>query len=224
LRVLAFVTLILGARSATAAGPLVRADATPRPNGLPSERVLTVDHEALVALRARTTATLDDLPLGGDGPATLELTRIRAFDEHTRFEEVTDTGVRNIPLPDETYFSGTVRGAARSRVLLIATNDGVRGFVVRDGATYPFGRDGLGTHRVYALRDVDPATHPGPSEFCGNDLHPDAMLNVPVPRSLPTPSAMVGPNTVLEVQVAVDTDTELRNKFADANAATSYLT
>src|SRR5436190_13260560 len=91
LRLLAFVTLILGARSATAAGPLVRVDATPRPNGLPSERVLTVDHDALVALRARTTATLDDFPLGGDGPATLELTRIRPFDEHTRFEEVTDT-------------------------------------------------------------------------------------------------------------------------------------
>src|SRR5262249_22672358 len=93
-----------------------------------------------------------------------------------------------------------------------------------DGETYPFGRDATGVHRVYALRDVDPATVPAPTELCANDLHPDGLLSVPVPRSTPRAQATVGPNTILEVEVAVETDNEFRSKFASSNSATSYLT
>jgi cysteine-rich repeat protein len=211
---------------AAVAAPLLRAADAGRPDALPSERTLAVDPSALASLRARSAATIEAFPLGADGTATLDLVRIRPFGPKTRLVEMTDAGPRAIALPDETYFSGTVRGSDRSRALLIAAADGVRGFVIRDGMTYPFGRDAKGTHRVYAMRDVDPAKYPGPSEFCGNDLHPDAMLSVPVPRAhMGAPKhGTVGPNTILEVEVAIETDNELRAKFGSTSATTSYLT
>jgi cysteine-rich repeat protein len=219
----AAVALVLAARSASA-GPLLRAETAARPAAMPSERALTVDAAALADLRTRHTATLEDFPLGADGSATLDLVRITPFDARTRIEEVTATGVRQVPLPDETYFTGSVRGAAESRVLLIAATDGVRGFVVRDGMTYPFGRDRAGTHRVYALRDVDPAAHPGPNELCGNDLYPEAVAAVPMPKGVPSAAATVGPNDVLEVEAAIETDYELYDKFDSTAGVTSYLT
>jgi cysteine-rich repeat protein len=222
---LALPVMVVLAAAPAVAGPLVRAEPDGRAGALPSERALTVDDAAVASLRGRETATVEAFPLGADGAVTLDLVRARPFGPDTRIEEMTDAGPRPLPLPDETYFSGTVRGAVRSRVLLIASDDGVRGFVVRDGETYPFGRDGMGTHRVYAMRDLGPASAPAPSEFCGNDLHPDRMLSIPVPRAMaPRPTGLVGPNTILEVEVAIETDNELRNKFASANATASYLT
>jgi cysteine-rich repeat protein len=216
--------LVLAARAAPA-GVLVHATQSARSGAFASERTLDVDPVELASLRGRSTATVEGFPLGGDGTVTLDVTRIRPFDATTRIEEVTASGVHAVPLPDDAYFSGSVRGAAESRVLLVASPDSVRGFVVRDGMTYPFGRDGLGVHRVYALADVDPAAFPGPPEFCANDLHPDSMLSVPVPRAAPrTPQATIGPNTVLEVEVAVETDNEFRDKFGSTVSATNYLT
>ncbi|MGH7894582.1 MAG: DUF4215 domain-containing protein, partial [Candidatus Binatia bacterium] len=185
-----------------------------------------VDAGALADLRGRRAAILDAFPLGPDGTVTLDLHRIEPFGPETRVEEVTPTGVHQLALPDEVYFGGQVRGDDASRVLLIAAPDGVRGFVVRGDETYPFGRDATGQHRVYALRDVDAAKRAAPTEFCGNDLHPDrGGLSVPLPRDLPVIRLVpVHSTTMLEAQVAIDTDTELRGKFGSQGAALSYLT
>src|SRR4030095_10348225 len=127
--------------------------------------------------------------------------------------------------PDATYFGGSVVGEARSLAFLAATPDGVHGFVVRGDATYAFGPDGKGGLRSYALRDVDPAQVPAPSEFCANDLHPERSFNIPVTRaSLGTPHAAAS-DTILEVQVAIDTDVELMAKVGGgSNGVASYLT
>jgi cysteine-rich repeat protein len=224
LRLAALLASLAVAGRALAAGPLVRAARDVRPAGMPSEQTLTLDRSALADLRTRLTASVEDFPLGSDGSVALDLVRIAPFDATTRIEEVTPTGVRPLPLPDETYFAGSVRGTAASRVLLIASADSVRGFVVRDGMTYPFGRDAAGRHRIYALRDVDPAVHPGPPEFCANDLPGGTAFAPPRPALPPAPQAVVGPDTVLEVEVAVETDNEFRSKFSTSSAATSYLT
>ena len=94
---------------AAVAAPLLRATDAARPGALPSERALAVDHDALASLRGRSAASLESFPLGADGTVTLDLVRIHPFGPKTRLVDMTDAGPRAIALPDETYFSGTVR-------------------------------------------------------------------------------------------------------------------
>ncbi|HXJ37309.1 MAG TPA: DUF4215 domain-containing protein [Candidatus Eisenbacteria bacterium] len=221
------LALVLLAATGASAAPLVRPDPH-APRALARDRAqrLVVDAGALAELRGKRSAILDDFPLGRDGTATLDVHRVEPFGPDTRVEEVTPSGVQQVPLPDEVYFAGQVRGDDASRVLLIAAADGVRGFVVRGDQTYPFGPDAAGHHRVYAMRDVDPAQHPAPRDFCANDLHPERPeLSVPVLRNRAVvPLVPVHSTTLLEAQVAIDTDTELRSKFGSRNAELSYLT
>jgi cysteine-rich repeat protein len=223
--VLVPLLLVLTASSGRGA-TLLRPDGPPRPGALPSERSLVVDGGTLAGLRTKTSAAIDAFPLGGDGDVSLDLVRFDPF-AGTRAVEVTADGEHGVPLPARSYFRGTVRGDASSLVLLVAGADDVRGFVVHAGMTYPFGRDASGVHRVYALRDVDPAKHPGPREFCGNDLHPDAILAGPAPKAFTSglPQPPIGPSTILEVEAAIETDNELKAKFGNSTPATlAYLT
>src|SRR5207244_13132417 len=121
-------------------------------------------------------------------------------------------------------FGGSVAGEARSLVFLAATPNGVHGFVVRGNATYAFGPDGTGGLRSYAMSDVDPAQVPAPSEFCGNDLHPERSFTIPVTRAATATPHAAASNTMLEAQVAIDTDVELTNKLGGQTATANYLT
>src|SRR6185503_19195826 len=219
---LAVLTLLLLA-SVASAGPLLRSK-SPDASGI--TRALDLDHGVLAELRTQRTDVLESFPLGADGTATLALHRVEPFSPTLRIEVDTPGGVKTIPPPDAVYFGGTVVGEARSLVLLIAAPDSVRGFVMRGDATYPFGPDRHGMLRSYALRDVDAGAHPGPSDFCANDLHPERALTVPAPRAaMAAPLVTAHTSTVLEAQVAIDTDTELLAKFSNnQTAATNYVT
>jgi cysteine-rich repeat protein len=115
-------------------------------------------------------------------------------------------------------------------VLLIAGRDSVHGFVVSGGTVYPFGPDGAGGHRSYALRDADPQAYPPPGDFCANDLHPDvvdtpaAHLEAMIATGFKQPAvAPVAATALLQADVAIETDYELRAKFASDQAALDYL-
>ena len=95
---------------------------------------------------------------------------------------------------------------------------------MRGAATYAFGPDDKGGLRSYALRDVDPAQVPAPSEFCANDLHPERNFAIPAPKAtMATPHA-ANSDTMLEAQVAIDTDVELITKIGGQNAAAIVAT
>ena len=222
-RLVAAVLLCLA--PAAFAAPLLR----PAPVGAgliapATEQALDIDPSALAHLRTRDTALLDAFPLGVDGAATLDLHRIEPFSPTLRIEVDTPSGVQTIPPPDVAYFGGRVAGDSQSVAFLAAAADGVHGFVVQGDQTYAFGRDATGRYRTYALRDVGAST-PAPSDFCANDLHPDRSLVAPRPSGLTRrmPQAAVT-STMLEAEVAIDTDTELVGKFATQEAALSYLT
>jgi cysteine-rich repeat protein len=214
-------TFLLLLASAASAGPLLR----PAGPAGPREQPLALDAARLADLRGRRSAVLEDFPLGRDGTATLALHRVEPFTKDLRIEVDTPAGVETLPRPDAVYFGGTVVGETRSLVLLVAAPDAVRGFVVRGDATYPFGPDRQGALRSYALHDLQAGDMPLASDFCTNDLHPDRVRTIPLPAAmLGAPSAPTHSTTMLEGQVAIDTDTELVGQFGSLGAATNYLT
>jgi hypothetical protein len=187
---------------------------------------LVLGRAALADLRARSVARVSQFPLGRDRVVDLDLTRFEPFAPDARVDVVeAGGGVRHPPLPDQVYFRGAVVGEPDSRVLLIAGRDGVAGLVHSAGGTYRFARQPSGTHVSYALRDVDAASYPAPGEFCGNDLHPDALQAASASAERVAPARIPAPagTTLLQADVAVETDHELWSKFGSDQAALGYL-
>jgi hypothetical protein len=99
--------------------------------------------------------------------------------------------------------------------------DAVHGFVASAGDVYRFGPDAAGSHRTYALADVDPGAYPPPGAFCVNDAHPELALATPPVAGTPAPP--VAATGLRVAQVAIETDREFRQKFATDQAALEYL-
>jgi len=192
--------------------------------GVAGVQKLVLDRATLAALRARDSAVVRDFPLGRTRAADLVLARFEPFAPGARVEIVEPGGARALTLPDRVYFRGTVAGEDDSHVLLIAARARVHGFVVSRGEVFPFGPDGRGGHRSYALRDADPTRYPPPGDFCANDLAPEAVRIPPAARALAaTPPVASTAGTLKQANVAIDTDQELRAKFPSDSAALDYL-
>ena len=192
--------------------------------GVAGVQKLVLDRATLAALRARDSAVVRDFPLGRTRAADLVLARFEPFAPGARVEIVEPGGARALTLPDRVYFRGTVAGEDDSHVLLIAARARVHGFVVSRGEVFPFGPDGRGGHRSYALRDADPTRYPPPGDFCANDLAPEAVRIPPAARALAAPPPAASTSGTLKLaDVAIDTDQELRAKFASDSAALGYL-
>ena len=192
--------------------------------GVARVQKLVLDRAALAVLRAQERAVVRDFPLGGARAADLVLARFEPFAPGARAEIIEPGGARALTLPDQVYFRGTVAGEDDSHVLLIAARARVHGFVVSRGEVFPFGPDGRGGHRSYALRDADPTRYPPPGDFCANDLAPEAVRIPPAARALAAPPPAASTSGTLKLaDVAIDTDQELRAKFASDSAALDYL-
>jgi cysteine-rich repeat protein len=197
--------------------------------GVARVRTLGIDRPALANLRGRATANVEAFPLGSERTADLRLVRFDPFTADARLEVVGADGVKPLARPDATYFTGTVAGDPTSRVFMVAARDHVRGFVTAAGRVYPFGPDGKGMHRSYALDDADPKAYPARGVFCANDLDREEVetpaleaeaLAAVMPPPLPTFSS----STMVQVDVAIETDYELRQKFASNAATLDYVT
>ena len=226
--VLATLCAVLLASRPAAARPLLRrapgAVDLLGERGIRDRALLAVDSSGLAELRQSAHAHVDAFPLGRSRDVALDLVRTEPF-HHARLEEMTPGGAHPLVPPDTAYFIGTVAGDPTSRVLVAAGTARVRGFVMTGGTAYLFGPDARGTLRSYDLRDVDETVHPGRGTFCDNDLH--AAL-VQRPLALPTASATAPARAaftgqVLQVDVAIETDNELRNKFASSTEALDYI-
>jgi cysteine-rich repeat protein len=222
---LALAMLLATAKAAAAEPLLVRGGSEASVAalaGVQRSTRLALGASALAALRTKTEAVVDGFPLGGGGTATLDLRRVSPFRPTTRIEIMEAGGPRLLAAPDVAYFAGKVRGEPSSRVVLVAGGATVRGFVASGGEVHRFGPDGHGTHRSYALRDVDPAAYPPPGGFCLNDAHPQLAgpAKQPAVKALAPP---VAASTLRRADVAIETDRELRLKFASDDEALGYL-
>src|SRR5213079_58136 len=182
--------------------------------GVARVQKLVLDRAALAVLRAQDRAVVRAFPLGRARIADLVLARFEPFAPGARAEIMEAGGARALTLPDQVYFRGTVAGEDDSHVLLIVSRAEV----------FPFGPDGRGGHRSYALRDADPRRYPPPGDFCANDLAPEAVRIPPAARALAAPPPAASTSGTLKLaDVAIDTDQELRAKFASDSAALGYL-
>jgi hypothetical protein len=193
--------------------------------GVASVRRLKLDKKMLGKLRRRHAAVLREFPLGDARAADLVLERFEPFAAGARAEIVEADGPRRLAWPDQVYFRGTVAGDPSSLVVLIAGRRRLHGFVASRGDVFPFGPDGRGGHRTYSLRSADTLVHPPPGDFCANDLHPEAVAipDAELARLAALPAVAAAPGTLRQADVAIDTDRELRTKFASDAAALQYL-
>ncbi len=218
--------MALGISHAASAAPLLaRTAADGTAAALPGVRRstrLALDRSTLATLRTKHSAAVESFPLGAGRKATLDLRRFSPFGPRTRAEIMEAGGPRALALPDVSYFTGTVRGEPSSRVVLVARAAAVHGFVASGDQVYRFGPDAGGTHRSYALADVDPAAYPQPGAFCLNDAHPRFAATKAEP-SVAKMAPPVAAATLLHADVAVETDRELRTKFTSDQDALAYL-
>jgi len=216
------MVLVAGAE-ARAEPLLIRSAGTPAAlPGVEHAAGLVLSRPALAALRAKGGVTrVQSFPLGASHAVTLELRRFAPVGPRTRVEVMESDGPRRIAMPDAAYFTGAVAGEPGSRALVVATADTVHGFVASGGDVYRFGPDAAGSHRTYALSDVDPGAYPPPGAFCVNDAHPELDLTTPPIAAAPAPSVAAAGMRV--AQLAIETDRELRQKFPSDQATLDYL-
>jgi cysteine-rich repeat protein len=225
--VASLVAMLLASHPAQARPLVQRVPGALDPLGEPGIRrraLLALDPDALAALRQGSQAHVEAFPLARDRDVSLDLVRTEPL-RNARLEEMTPGGVRALTPPDTAYFVGTVVGEPGSRALVAAGPARLRGFVVSGGTAYLFGPDARGTLRSYDLRDVDETVHPGPGAFCDGDLHA-ALVRQPLalraaPAEAPAAAALSG--QLLRVDVAIETDTELRSKFTSSTEALDYV-
>jgi cysteine-rich repeat protein len=192
--------------------------------GIRTRQLLALEPGALADLRSRTEARIEGLPLGTHRQVAVTLTRTDPL-RGARLQEVANGRVHALARPDTTYFIGTVDGDPTSRVLVAAGPSRVRGFVMTEGTAYLFGPDARGALRSYDLRDVDESVYPAREAFCDNDLHAALVQRPLALRPPPSPSLPRAAFTgqILQVDVAIETDVELRNAFPSSAAALDYV-
>jgi hypothetical protein len=190
--------------------------------GVDGVQKLALDRAELARLRGRERDVVRGVRLGRTRSVDLVLERFDPFAPDARVEVMERGGPRRLPLPDQRYFRGTVAGEADSHVLLVAGRSRVHGFVVSGGDVFPFGPDARGGHRSYALRDADPTVHSRPTDFCANDLHPEAVA-VPAAELVAGAPSTAAAGSLKYADVAIETDRELRTKFGSDAAALDYL-
>ena len=225
------LAVLLGTASVATAAPLLAPARDARSAlalaGVAQVQRLVLDRTALADLRARDAASVAGFPLGGARRATLELERFDPFGPDARLVLVGDGGPQALAPPDRVWFVGRVRGEPGSRALVVAGPDHVHGFVVSGGDVFPFGPDAAGHHRSYALSAADPAAMQAPNDFCLQDVHGPALdafrqtLAAQVPQPPPTARAVSG--ALLGVDLAIETDQELRAKFGSNAETLDYL-
>jgi len=207
-----------------AAAPLLARTGSAAIAGVARVQRLALDRRALSALRAQDEAEVAAFPLGEGRTVDLVLRRFEPFADGIRVEVVEASGSRTLALPDRVYFTGTVAGEGDSLVFLAAGRDRVHGFVVSGGDVHPFGPDGHGGHRIYSVRDADPTVYPPPGDFCANDLHPEEVALPAAVAALAEPAPPIAATTTLKrADVAIESDYELRAKFATDTDALNYL-
>jgi hypothetical protein len=195
------------------------------------------------ALDASDERLPDELRAAGNGvrlegvdPALpdLELERVSVFTEEAAIRIHADDGVQETPVGNLAFFRGRVGGRPGSRAVLSVGEDGaIHGFAVDGGRRWLLGRqrDGAAARpRLVARAYDEPWQLDGGAPFaCDAEALSSAPSPLDVGDSLdqavdgaltPVPAAS---STSYTARVAVETDWELRQKFASTQDLVQYV-
>ena len=176
--------------------------------------------EAWASMAGDAHVRLRDMPLGPGRTATLVLHRVEPFTADARIvvaRRSSDGTVEecDVPRPDAQYWAGTVEGDGEGRAMLARSAAGTMGFV----------QTSVGT----AILSGPPAGTPGPlASFMIVDLPPDAFrwdawecTADALPQQPEPEGGAAATAQCRQLRVAVETDHELRQRFAGATDPTA---
>jgi hypothetical protein len=172
----------------------------------------------LAALSNARGARVANVPLDADGMAELDLTRVGVFAPGARVDLAGAGGTTQLSPPDDVYFTGTVAGDPGSLAMLAVGAAGVRGSVTTAGRTYVLVPDGAGGHRVEPLPLAGPSAEPAPD--CS--VLDEAGGAAPV-TAAPEGASGISLRTGLLIDLALETDYELRARFPSDEAAVAAV-
>jgi hypothetical protein len=185
---------------------------------------------------AKPNETLElAMQLQGDAQtATLRLKPTQVWSRDAKIEVHSKGGSREIPPPNDRYFSGTIVGEAGSRaVLRISANGDQLGLVSSNGGNWLIHRDGDHALHSVALHEKDLSQKAFGEHFDCDVLTPPAdignffasqPLDAKPPMSSTPASSANTKAAQYEARVAVETDHELFLELgANTTDATRYL-
>jgi hypothetical protein len=183
-------------------------------------------------MRAGEHVVVPRLTLDDGSAVSLDLEAFEVFAPGVIIIEYTDRGPRRLAPPADRYFRGSVIGDLDSLVVL-ASGPRTRGFVYTKGKVYAVAPD----RNVYAdglpdpvarVRMIDPEGDRPPDMplfHCDTELLP-----TPPPEStsvtafaMPISVQPMWTSTVYTVNLAIETDYELRQQFTSTDAEVRYL-
>lgn len=183
-------------------------------------------------VRAGERVVVPRLTLDDGSEVSLDLEAFEVFAQGATIIEYTESGSRLLPPPADRYFRGSVIGDLDSLVVL-ASGSKLRGFVQTHGTVYVIAPE----RNVYDDDRPDPVSH-----LRQLDLERDRPVAMPPfhcgAESLPTPTPESGTvtafgmpifvqpmwtSTVYTVNLAIETDYELRQQFSSTDEEIRYL-
>ena len=189
---------------------------------------LAPDEAVWKAMAADEFVRLRDVPLGPDRVATLVLHRVESFTKDARLvtarlEADGTVTEEEIARPTGQWWAGFVDGDSSSRVMLSRSDIGIQGFVQEESGTSIIAGDrigGTGPVVAYALGALPAGTIDWTPWFC-------EALPVPGEHELGQHPSSFLPQPCRQLRVAVETDSELYQRFATAanpaQAASAYV-
>ena len=179
-------------------------------------------------MAANDHVRLEDVPVGPSHRVTLVLHRIDPFDTGARIVGARigpDGKAIESPIarPEGQWWTGSVEGDAGSRAMLSRSAAGVLGFVQDSNGTGIIASDRAGSHGPvvsYVLGELPPGAIEWTPWSCTELENPEAAQQAVRPRAMTAEPCR-------QLKVAVETDTELYDRFAagtdPVGAETAYV-
>lgn len=167
---------------------------------------------------------IESFPLSPTRFAALDLRQVRVFAADAVLVEMTESGPREIPRPELSFFSGRMADDAGSTAFLAIAPDALNGMITTsDGETYIVSSGPLGAGHapvVYRLGDVGEEWIWTDFECAADQIaHPIANL---VPARPAGVAGTRGDAPCRVATIAIETDVEYRQLLGGTAQATAY--
>jgi len=194
---------------------------------------LSIDVARFGELKNKNAVVLHDFPAPGLGEVTLALRRRPlpiASDAVLKVDGVVQPGGPKSVVGDLSIWTGTVLELEGARVFLSLSSGAAQGFIelplshdrfLHILTEAPQSADAPAQVRIVREQEFVAMGLTGPPQICSESREVPGAASELVLANMPPP---VGALTAAECRVAIETDYQLYQKFADSTALTNYVT